>query len=387
VKELEFGQEIPDDAGLREHYQNYIERHFPNLPEKIGARPIDESQAGSLGGGTGGFSRRSFSPEGPSGAMPMGSDGLFEDDEYICEWAAEDQAAVRAELEFPQTPSSLRIWCTQENLWVYHTLLDVIKNTNEAANATRMSNAAVRGVYSLQVGQPAAPFSRTANRIYKLPSAAPAAEPGVEFDPSAPGPEGVPSGFPGGGEFGGEFTSGLAEGQGELSPAHEFAKLFHGRYLGEDGKPIAAAGGGAPVEGDPSITADPNAPAPVDLSMFGKEYKRLPVRMVLEMDQRHLPRLIAECADRPLQIEVQEVRINAPDIMGAAGGGGGRGFSEFGGTGGASNLIPDLTGLQEFNPHPEIVTVAIQGVIYIFNKPDTELLKPPADDTSFALAP
>lgn len=383
VEKLEFGQEIPDDAGLREHYQNYIDKHFSSLPEKIGARAIDESQAGTAGGGMPGFSRRgSISPEG-GGAV--GVDGQLEDDsDYICEWAAEDQAAVRAELEFPQTPSSLRVWRTQENLWVYHTLLDVIKNTNEAAHATRMSNAAVRGIYSLQVGQQAAPFSRTPNRIYKLPTAVPVAEPGVGGEQPPAGPEGAPAEFAGGAEF-----TGGPEGQGAMTPEQEYAVLFNRRYLGEDGKPIPVAGGGPAPGGDPTMTAEASVPSgPIDLSIFGKEYKRLPVRMVLEMDQRHLPRLIAECAMRPLQIEVQEVRINAPDIMGGGSGAGGpsMNYSEAGGMG-AGNLIPDLTGLQEFNPHPEIVTVAIQGVIYIFHKPNPELLKPPADDAAIAQTP
>jgi hypothetical protein len=67
--------------------------------------------------------------------------------------------------------------------------------------------------------------------------------------------------------------------------------------------------------------------------------------------------------------------------MGGASGGmaGPRSYSE-GGMGGNS-LMPDLVGLQRFTPHPEIATVAIQGVIYIFNKPDKELLKPPTDES------
>jgi len=371
VQNLEFGQEIPDDAGLREHYQNYIHNHFPKLPAKIGAQAIDESGAG---GGAAGFSRRSsFSTEGQ-----IGLDGTLEEDsDYICEWAPEDQAAIRAELEFPQTPSSLRIWCTQENLWVYHTLLDVIKNTNEAAHATRKSNAAVRGVYSLQVGQPAAPFSRTPNRIYKLPTAAVAVDGGVATE--AP----IDGGTGGEAPVGVEFSSGLAEG-GEQTPAQEFASLFSGRYLDENGKPIPAGGGGGEAALDPSMTPDPSAAAaPVDLSIFGKEYKRLPVRMVLEMDQRHLPSLIAECAVRPLQIEVQEVRINPSDTEGGAGIPGMQmSFGEGSGSG-----TSDIAGLQQFNPHPEIVTVAIQGVIYIFTKPNAELLKAPTDDATLAQTP
>lgn len=374
VKKLQFGDEIPDR--WREHYQNYIFRHFPKLPEKIGARAIQEGQSGVAGSG---FTRRGMSPEGPG----ISTSGELEDDgNFICEWSPEDQQVVRDELEFQNVPSALRVWCTQENLWVYHTLLDVIRNTNTAANATRISNAAVRRVYALQVGQMAAPFSRQPNRIYKLPT--PAAAAGAESELTASGPSGV--GGPGAGMegfSGGEFTrGGLAAGgqTGPMSEAQERTLLLHGRYLGDDGKPIPFGAGGAEVGAEP---VDMGPAPPLDLTIFGKEYKRLPVRMVLEMDQRYLPRLIAECARQPLQIEVQEVRVNAPELLtGGAGGGAmtSRGsFNEAGGAGG--QLMPELTGVQRFNPHPEIATVGIQGVIYIFNKPDPELLKPPGEGT------
>ena len=54
----------------------------------------------------------------------------------------------------------MKIWVTQENLWVYQTLLDVIAKTNKAANATRMSNAAVQEIGELSVGSRAAKGSR-----------------------------------------------------------------------------------------------------------------------------------------------------------------------------------------------------------------------------------
>jgi hypothetical protein len=105
------------------------------------------------------------------------------------------------------------------------------------------------------------------------------------------------------------------------------------------------------------------------------------------MDQRHLPTLIAQCATQPLQVEVQEVRINAPDAVTGDGGmgsafrpGGGGGFD--GSSGGS--LFPILTGLQEFPEKPQIATVVIQGVIYIFNKPNLELLKVESADGSIA---
>jgi hypothetical protein len=378
VEKLEFGAEI--EHGWREHYQNYISNHFPDLPKKIGARPISEDTTGTAGGPAG-FSRIGRMSEGPGGPMTTGTQ--FEDDgNYICEWAEDDQARVRATLQFERTPSPLWIWCTQEDLWVYHALLNVIRNTNDAANATRISNAAVRGVYSLQVGQSAAPFSRTPNRIFKLATPA-AAAPG-EFAPGAPGdpmsPESAPAEF----SFSGpsDFSRGGPSG-GEMTEEQERAVLLHGRYLGEDGKPIPFGGGGGGMAG-PDAPAEPVAdvPAgPLDLSVFGKEYKRLPVRMVLEMDQRHLPKLIAECALQPLQIEVQEVRVNADDLEGGSGSPMGGRMSSGPGMGSEFSM-PELSGLQQFNPQPQIATVAIQGVIYIFKKPDRELLKPPTDEST-----
>lgn len=151
VDKLQFGAEIRPD--LRNHYQNYIEGHFPALPKLIDARAIDPGTvAGGPGGPGGEFLRsRSYAPEGPGGA-PGAPNELADENDYICEWAAADQALVRDDLNFRDQPTSLRIWVTQENLWVYETMLDVIAKTNKAANATRMSNAAVQQIAELSVG-------------------------------------------------------------------------------------------------------------------------------------------------------------------------------------------------------------------------------------------
>jgi hypothetical protein len=384
VEKMQFGQEIPGE--LREDYQNYILRHFPKLPEKIGARAIDPETAGAAGGGQ--FSRFEGGPALGGRGMRVGPGGqpIADDGDYICEWVETDQANVRAELDFPQQPSSLRIWVAQENLWVYHTLLDIIKNTNQLAGATRPSNAAVRTLFYLQVGQPAAAFSRKPGRIYKPPSAAPAASleaPMTEMPLEGTGEPGAGGEMMPGLEQG---RSGLASGSGPMSEAQEQAVFLGGRYLDETGKPIPF-GGGAAVDG---VAPDPSLPAPaIDTTVFGKEYKRLPVRMVVEMDQRHLPTLIAQCATQPLQVEVQEVRINVPDAVTGDGGmsgafrGGGVGFD--GSSGGS--LFPILTGLQEFPEKPHIATVVIQGVIYIFNKPNLELLKVESADGAIAQTP
>jgi hypothetical protein len=177
--------------------------------------------------------------------------------------------------------------------------------------------------------------------------------------------------------------------------------LMAGRYLDEQGQPIG--GGAAEVAADgteaPAAAGpDPNSP-----------FKRLPIRMRLQMNQRWLTHLISECASQPLQIEVTEVRINTPDLsgledggvgmsggfrggmggmrmfdergMGGRGGGGLGGFGRGGGAGGTlggSGLTPRTPGeLTPFKLNPSLVNIEILGIIYIFNKPNSSALQQP----------
>jgi hypothetical protein len=106
--------------------------------------------------------------------------------------------------------------------------------------------------------------------------------------------------------------------------------------------------------------------------------------------------LIAECANQPLQVEVKEVRINPRGFSSGSGGGysafggGGRGGYEgggFGGGGSAANLFPERTGIQAFPAQPNLANVVIQGVIYIFNPPNPEVLKTGDDSQQLAMTP
>jgi hypothetical protein len=381
VEKMQFNDEIPPE--LRNNYQNYIERHFVELPKMINARVMDVSTTGGAGGE---FNRggRLFGPEAGGAGLVPGA--LPEDSDYVCEWL--DQNVIRDELNFPDQPSSLRIWVTQENLWVYETLLDVIAKTNQAANATRMTNAAVKVVYSLEVGQRAAPYSRQPNRLAVAPPVSAAGAVGPEGGPEGPGGLGGPEGGgpsrmmmqgPGGRE------GGMGPGQNTtMTPEQEQGYLLSGRYLDDKGLPIPVGAGAAAPGGEPAPAPDPAAAAgpapPLDLALFGIGYKQLPIRMVLQMDVRWLPQLITACANQPLRVEVQEVRINPPDVAGMeAGGGGGRpgGFGGPGGGGPGANLFPDHSGLQNFSAQPNVVNVVIQGTIFIFNKPNLNLLQAP----------
>jgi hypothetical protein len=348
VERQKFGEEIA--VNLRENYQNYVAGHFPVLPKIVDAKELAANESGGGGGRYEGRGGRGGGGEGYGGGRygaretGQGAQGA-EEDEHVVQWL--NQQDVRDELDMPNLPTSMKIWVTQEDLWVYETLLGIIKRTNDAAGADRASNAAVRVIESLEVGRLAGLESRTRGRIM-MPEA-----------PAAVGGEGEGRGAPSmaggaaaayGREMGEGGGAGGRSGGAEDAAALD-AALLAGRYLDNDEKPIA--------------TADPAAGA----AAFGTEYKRLPVRMALQMDERWLPHLISECANAPLQVEVKEVRIN-PSETGSGGsysGRGGRGESG-GGYGSAAGTEGDQMAPEA---EPNMKRVIVQGIIYIFNEPST----------------
>ena len=138
-------------------------------------------------------------------------------------------------------------------------------------------------------------------------------------------------------------TPGAGAMGGDLGGGDDRTALLSYRYLDKTGQPITVAG--------PSAGPDE----------FGVEYKRLPVLMVLEMDQRAIPRLIANCTNQPLQVEVQQVQIKP---SGASSDGRRQ-----------SNFRDSSGGVDTFDAQPNVVTVVIHGIIYILNEPNTSTLQ------------
>jgi hypothetical protein len=360
IAKLQFGAEIPQN--LRSHYNNYIRDHFPELPKIVGA--LEEPNTGQggtsyMGGGASNFNLQSFLDSRRNsgrGGMDNGAGQILDEPDFLVVWA--DQQRIRDELAPRNTPTAKRIWKTQEDLWVYEALLTIIANTNKAAHADRFSNAAVRVIESLEVGRDAAQAGRGKGRI-DMVETAPAG--GIMAQGEGVIPEGagaMPSGeMMDRGGVGREGYGGR-EGMG-MEGTNADAELFSNRYVDADGAPI-------PDPGDGSMTA------------FGTEFKRLPVRMQLWMDQRWVPQLISECANAPLQVEVQEVRINPADGGSGGGGygrgGGGYGRSEMSGYGAAAATGVEMTP----EPEPNMKTVVLQGTVYIFNPP-TEAPATPAN--------
>ena len=269
VSNKRFGEFISDR--FRDRYLNYIQKRFPDLPKIIDALEVDDSAQGGMGMGMG---SRGFSGMMEGGFEPPTDENgdLIEEQEFLVLW--EDQVLVKQQLAWSQRPSSLKIWVTQEDLWVYETLLRSIAATNTAAGADRYSNAAVRNIYQLQVGLQAAQDSRTQSRIFR-PSSDSAGlggemgmgmdgEMGMGMDMGMGGEMGMDMGMGMDMEMGmgmgmgmgmdGEMGMGMGGGAGG---GEADQTLLMGRYIDADQKPLPAPAPGAPLD-------------------FGQEYKRLP---------------------------------------------------------------------------------------------------------------
>ncbi len=325
---------------VRDRYRNYIETRFDALLEIVQAEKLTERGRSRAGGEFGG-------EFGGGGIAATGEE--VEEEIFLVQWL--DQTKLQQKLLFKSKPSAMQVWVTQEDLWVYETLLNVIANTNTARGASRPDNTAVRAIEILQVGSEAS--SPTTGRVF-IPKPVAGAEGmgggefgGGEFGEYGGGEYGDEFGdeFAGGGEYGDEFGGGEFGEYGGSGMGGD-AGLTVNRYLDAEGKPIEAA-----------------------TETFGTtEFRQLPIHMKLYMDQRWIPRVLIECANSALPIEVKQLRINASQS--------GTGFS--GGRSGRTRR--PSRGLKGIAPDANLAEVEIRGVVYIYNAPDTETLTVPGDE-------
>ncbi len=114
-----------------------------------------------------------------------------------------------------------------------------------------------------------------------------------------------------------------------------------GRYLDAEGRPTGA---GASEQGP---------------------FKRMPVYLELVIDEREIPKLLVECANSPLPVEVRQLRINPDASSGSSS------------KATAPGQAAEIQGVGSYD-----VPVQICGIIYIYNPPDTAKLgsgEAPAD--------
>lgn len=356
------GDPIPER--FREIYLNFIEQHFPTLFEIINLRRpanVDLKQLGSIraamaagGYGMGGY---------PGATATMGEEGYGGTTDYsvptypgtgmtgagpttvemvgIVEWNPQNITAIKQRFAWRQVPTSDEIWNAQEDLWVYEALLRIIAKTNEGA--TGPHNAAVKRINAIEIGPDAAKYFVSSSAVASLASAT--------GSPGSPGMEASPSM-----EMGSEYGSGY--GYGGMGPYG--MRSSYGRYVDASGNPLA-----------------PGSPQPF------AEFKMMPVRLDLVVDQRKIDQLLVNCANSDMPVRITRVLIRPGQAsrggMGYGGYGGttmgmeesaGYGYSSETGPGyGGPGSTYGMGGTSRTTTSHE-VPIIIEGVIYLFNPPN-----------------
>lgn len=370
------------------YYSNYMADELPKLADTIGAKwkvnpdMLAGTGSGGMEGYGGGYSSGASSGYSPySGATSegSGSPGAVEEERPVVDWNVGNQTEIY-NLRFNwaarpnSAPTTMEMLYAQEDFWTLQSLMDIIRRTNGDADA--YYEALVKEIQFIRIGAAAV---RSDAMITPMASASAAAgtmtsgmpiEGSSSGDPYAmPGPEGSmgADGMPMPGSEMGPGSGGVAVA---IDPAA-------GRYVDNAYKPLTAEELRASL-----TTTDPT-------KAYLAVAKRMPVRMRVRMDQRYLSRLLIECANAPLTLEVRQVRIN-PGTSGAVTtsyGGSSSGGNPYGASGGfgamsssgmSESASSGMSGYGDSSgsgpgaggPGTSFdAVVEIYGIVYIYNPP------------------
>jgi len=358
---VKFPTEDKDELAttLRKQYANYISNTLPKLAAVADTEwTADFAQKSGLGMG--------MEMGGAEGRTGMGPNSGIEVDvtgattEPLVKWSSTSQSAVLGDL-FPwrgDTPETLEIYYSQENLWILRQLLEIISDVN--GDAEQPYQAKIHEIVQIAIGKS---VSTTAGNISK-PGERAGADGGM-------GMEGMPDMDMGMGDMGdmgdmGGMGGGPGGSTADSDPADN-------RYLNVKNEPIAGATLRTALES--------NQPNDASLAVA----KRVPVMMKLNMNQTAVHELVALCGSADLMVEVHQVRVlpqnsaggGMGDMDGGGGemdmdmdmGGGGPGDMGLGGMGsGGGAGFPG--GGADDSEFPLDMSVEIYGIIYIYNPPD-----------------
>lgn len=384
----------------RELYRDYIKEELPKLAEIIGAhwQPTGGTGGGDMGGyGLGGGDsfggEDSFGGFGITGGTTSeyggpGAGGGNPNDPPrkapLVIWSSTNQGAIQAKsfdwsgAASKNLPTTKEVLYAQENLWVLENLMRIIKKTN--GDISSRHQATIKQIVSIEFGRDVMPMR---SRV-SVPRLATGMGEGGEY-----GSEGGymdESSMMDGGGYGSEDPSMMMEGsygaEGSMGEGGAM-QITPGeyRYVDKDYKKLTLE------------EVQAASTAPTSENYYLTVAKRLPIRMRLVMDQREIDKLLVECGNADMMVEVRQVRVNATDTnSGGAGGYGGGGYGAEGGmsdTGGG--YVDDFGGgmgggyggesgpggtNNEQNEKLFDVPVEIYGIIYIYNPVNKALLWP-----------
>ena len=424
---------------LRARYRDYIQGVLPKLATIINANWAATSTGGGMGGsGLGGFGGGPGMMPGAGGPGAAGGEGMAgaagmagaggmtgaEEDKYVVAWNPSNQGSIMARYDWSKqaenVPKTLQILYSQEDYWVLTSIMQIIARTNEGADARY--KAAVKRIDGIDLGV----YAQRSGQVTRLGGGGAAG--------GMPGAAGM---MPGGGEGGmapgmmpgkgGAAAGGMAPGMGGggMAPGMGGGGMAPG--MGGGGM-APGMGGMAGMGGMGGATADvdplESRYVDVDLNPVQAETarqaltvatatdailavaKRMPVRLQLQVDIRRLNRLLAECGNANLPLEIRQVRINPPAGGGGAGGmgggmGGGGGMPMMGNMGAGAGGAPPpmggeggmmgggamgggaMGGMMGGMGRGRVATIAAQsydvnvelfGLVYIYNPPNQSKL-------------
>ena len=258
----------------------------------------------------------------------------------------------------PIPPSSVQMWDSQEDIWLYRTLLQGVANINEQFGCDSIVNSKIKQILLVELrgGTPggAAAAAEAAGAAGGMAGAEGGAMPG--------GAGAMPGAMPGGPGMGGGMSSLMGGGQSG-GPDTLKASFDPAEQFGSDEIAAAGAEGGAggadPMAGAPAGPGGAGMPGGPDMKGMGmpgggstvkkryiEETPRFKTRgfyMELVLDHRILPEFIAELSDSkwPLRvIRVQQVDLDLSEIGSTAVGVGGPGAGAMGGGSRGAGSMP-----------------------------------------------
>ena len=199
-------------------------------------------------------------------------------------------------LEFSaeERPDLGKVWAAQERLWLQRTMLEVVAQVNKSAKD--WDSAIIKEVESIEVGNPSAQDQRSLADGEELKPAEEILAPGQESATAAAADAS--------GAAGNMAMSMMSGGAGAMS----------GRRMGSMGMGPGGAGGsggsggGGPASGSQYDNTIYSIPPPNDMG----QYRILPVRMTVLIEQDHVQDLLVEFENSPMSIQVMEPDLARP---------------------------------------------------------------------------
>ncbi len=326
-------------------YVDFVKQELPRLAKTIGSRW--EPAAGAGGFSTSGFGATSSRSSEPRGGEPRGGESFGEevDESQVVTWSPANQGEFAARLIAPyevNPPRVREILYAQEDLWVLESIIDVIKKTN--GDVMARSQAAVKEIRHIKIGKDVKPPREQGFSVVR--PAPLAAEEGASTDAAAA----EPPAETGGDKGSAEPAPGTPDGA-PLAPVDPVELIVQNRYYDDKYEPI---------------------PDLATLKLTGMVAKRIPVRLMVLMDQRKMNKLLVEAANAPLTFEVRQLRFNPSSDATSTGPAGvlsGRASEVSLASPTMRAKVRDLRDYQTYDRWVELF-----GIIYIFNPVNDALL-------------